>query len=208
MNEFWNEQVTEASWERLQELSKEIDFVLIGGWAAYLWTGKHKSKDIDIIVDYETLAALQNKYRLEKNERLHKYEIKLEKFDVDIYVPFFSELTLPLNVIMKDYTTKVQNIKTIKPEVLLILKQGAEIARRNSIKGIKDSIDILTLLIYAPVDLKNYIMLLKKYKLEDYKKELVAVIANFSDSDIKYLGMDFRGFKKWKKKKIEEIRRL
>ena len=123
MNEFWNELVTQASWERLQELSKEIDFVLIGGWAAYLWTGKHKSKDIDIIVDYETLAKLQQNYRLEKNERLHKYEIKLEKFDIDIYVPFFSELTLPVNDIMKDHTTKVQNIKTIKPEALLILKQ-------------------------------------------------------------------------------------
>ena len=134
MNEFWNELVTQASWERLQELSKEIDFVLIGGWAAYLWTGKHKSKDIDIIVDYETLAKLQQNYRLEKNERLHKYEIKLEKFDIDIYVPFFSELTLPVNDIMKDHTTKVQNIKTIKPEALLILKQGAEIARRNSVK--------------------------------------------------------------------------
>ena len=61
MNEFWNELVTQASWERLQELSKEIDFVLIGGWAAYLWTGKHKSKDIDIIVDYETLAEIAAK---------------------------------------------------------------------------------------------------------------------------------------------------
>lgn len=208
MNEFWNELVTQASWEKLQKLSKEIDFVLIGGWAAYLWTGKHKSKDIDIIVDYETLAKLQQNYRLEKNERLHKYEIKFEKFDIDIYVPFFSELTLPLNEVMKDHTTKVQNIKTIKPEVLLILKQGAEIARRNSIKGIKDSIDILTLLIYAPVELKNYISLLKKYKLADYKKELAGIISNFSDDDIKYLGMDFQEFKKWKRKKMEEIRQL
>jgi hypothetical protein len=31
--EFWNEVLTKASWEKLIQLSKEIDFILIGGWA-------------------------------------------------------------------------------------------------------------------------------------------------------------------------------
>ncbi len=204
--EFWNELLTKASWEKLQELAKEIDFVAIGGWAAYLWTGKHKSKDIDIIVDYETLAKLQQKYQLEKNERLRKYEIKLEKFDIDVYVPFFSELVLPTADIVKKYSTKIHGIKTVKPEALLVLKQGAEIERRNSIKGIKDSIDIVTLLVYAPINLNIYSEILKKYNLKHYKQELLHVLANFLDDDIKYLSMNFQQFKKWKRKKSEEIR--
>jgi len=49
--EFWNNTLTEKSWKILQQLKKEnFDFVLIGGWAAYLWTKLHKSKDIDIVI--------------------------------------------------------------------------------------------------------------------------------------------------------------
>ena len=43
--EFWSEVVTRASWEKMQELSKNYDFIVIGGWSAYLWTKMHKSKD-------------------------------------------------------------------------------------------------------------------------------------------------------------------
>lgn len=206
--EFWNEMLTKASWEKLQEISKEFDFVLIGGWAAYLWTGQHKSKDIDIIIDYETLAGLQGIYKLEKNERLHKYEIKFEKFDIDIYIPFFSKLALPLDEIAKKYTTKIQGITTVNAEVLLILKQGAEIDRKNSIKGIKDSIDIMTMLAYAPIEWKIYCEILKKNKMDNYKKELLRVVTEFTDENIRYLGMDFQKFKNWKKKKVVEIKEL
>lgn len=206
--EFWNEVLTQSSWEKLQRLTKEIEFVLIGGWAAYLWTGKHKSKDIDIVVDYETLTRLQQNYRLEKNERLKKYEIKLEKFDIDIYLPYFSMLALPLENIVKDQVIKIQNIKTVKAEALLILKQGAEIARRESLKGKKDSIDIVTMLCYTPIHWEVYATLLKKYKLENYRKELVHVLTHFPDAHIPYLDMNFQEFKKWKKKKIEELRGL
>ncbi len=208
MTEFWNELLTKASWEKLQEMAKEMDFVLIGGWSAYLWTGQHKSKDIDIIVDYETLAKLQQQYRLEKNERLRKYEIKLDKFDIDIYLPFFSKLALPLDEIAKNQTTKIQNIKTVKAEILLILKQGAEIDRRNSVKGIKDSIDIVTLLIHAPIDWTVYSKVLKENKMENYKKELLRVLTEFDDENIRYVGMDFQQFKNWKRKKVDELKKL
>ena len=76
VTEFWNEMMTQASWEKLQELSDEFEFVLIGGWAAYLWCGMHKSKDIDIIVDYETLPKIQERYPLTKNDRLKKYRLR------------------------------------------------------------------------------------------------------------------------------------
>jgi len=48
--EFWNSLLTEKSWEILQELRKDYNFILIGGWAVYLLTKQKKSKDIDIVI--------------------------------------------------------------------------------------------------------------------------------------------------------------
>jgi len=205
--QFWPDLLTKASWEKLIELSKEIDFILIGGWAAYLHTGLHKSKDIDIIVDYDVLKKLEQKYDLIKNNRLKKYEIKFEKFDIDIYAPYFSDLTIPIEDLMRQ-TLVIKAIKTLKPEPLLILKQGAEIDRRNSIKGEKDAIDILTLILRTTIEWKEYKKLIKKYKKERFIDELMYVINNFSDKNIYYLGINFKEFKDWKKKIIAMLKKL
>ncbi|MBI4139644.1 hypothetical protein HY483_01640, partial [Candidatus Woesearchaeota archaeon] len=68
--EFWNSDLTEKSWSILQDIQKEkFRFVLIGGWASYLWTKQHKSRDIDIIIpDYKELEILKKKYSLNKND--------------------------------------------------------------------------------------------------------------------------------------------
>ncbi|MCX6777658.1 MAG: hypothetical protein NT157_02125 [Candidatus Micrarchaeota archaeon] len=205
--EYWNEQMTRASWDKLVGISKEYDFVLIGGWAAYLWTGLHKSKDIDIVVDYDTLAKLKLAYQLQKNDRLKKYEVKADKFDIDIYVPHYSELSLPLEEVVYG-ARSVQGFRAASPEMLLILKQGAEIDRRGSVKGLKDAIDILTLLLRANVDLKEYASLVKKHGLSNYPAELSRVISTFGDRDLPYLGISFVSFKKWRKKILGEIRKL
>ncbi len=204
--EFWPELLTKASWKKLVSLKKEFKFILIGGWAAYLHTNLHKSKDIDIIVDYDNLKKIEKKYDLIKNNRLKKYEIKLEKFDIDVYVPFFSELTLPTEE-LDQYTTIINGIDTLKVEPLLILKQGAEIDRRNSIKGEKDAIDILTLILHSDIDWKEYTKLLKKYKKGHFKKELTQLINNFSDKNIDYLGINFKEFKDRKKEIIKLLNR-
>jgi len=202
VTEYWNENLTRASWKKLQELSREYDFVLIGGWAAYLWTKRNKSKDIDIIVDFETLARLRQDYSLSKNENLQKYEITTDGFDIDIYVPYYSDLVLPLADLK---TTKIQGIKTLAVEELLILKQDAEIDRRGTIKGRKDQVDIITLLIHADVDLERYKRLLKKYKIEQFKEELKEVVNSFEDKDIKYLDVGFKEFKDWKHEFLEQL---
>lgn len=207
MTEFWNELLTKASWEKLQELSKEIDFILIGGWAVFLWTGKHKSKDIDIIVDYKILSKIQEKYPLTKNDRLKKYEVKFDKFDIDIYLPFYSKLAIPVEEIEK-HSVKVQGIRTIPLEVLLILKQAAEIERRNSIKGQKDSIDILTILIFGDIDLKKYKEMLIKFDMNYYIDELVHVIKNFDTKNLRYLEMNFKKFINWKREYVAGLREL
>lgn len=203
MKEFWSELVTRASWEKLKEMSREFDFILIGGWATYLWTKAHKSKDIDIAVDYETLDWLSKKYQLTKNERLKKYEIKLAEFDIDIYLPYFSELGLPVEE-LGSYVSVVEGIKTVMPEMLLILKQSAEIERRGSTKGRKDLIDILTLLVHAPFDIKKYREILKKHRKQNLEAELKTEIKLFSEKDLDYIGMNRHSFAKWKRKFMEK----
>jgi hypothetical protein len=157
----------------------------------------HKSKDIDIAVNYDTLQSLRTKYKLQKNERMHKYEIKQDIFDIDIYLPFYSKLAIPLED-LEQLSTKIEGIRVPKTEVLLLLKQAAEIDRRNTIKGKKDSIDIMTLMLRTSVDIKKYLLLTKKYGLEQYPKELLYAIEKFSEQDIDYLGIDYVQFKKEK----------
>lgn len=168
--QYWSELLTHRSWEVLQKLSREVDFIVIGGWATYLWTNASKSKDVDIIVDFTTLEQLKKSYGLRKNDRLRKYEMKIDEIDVDIYVPHYSKLPIQVEE-LDSYVTKIENLRTVKPEALLILKQGAEMHRRDSVKGRKDQIDIIALLMH-PVDLKKYFALLKKYGKEDYVGDL------------------------------------
>jgi len=202
--EFWNSLLTEKSWNLLQEIKGKFDFILIGGWASYLWTKTHKSKDIDIIIDLKTLYKIKNEYKLIKNDRLKKYEIKFGEIDVDIYVPYYSKLSLPIEG-LKNYFTVVEGFKVVTPEILLILKQGAELDRGNFVKGQKDRIDIMTLLFYSDIDFKKYNEILKRYNL-DYLKELKRIITAFKD--VNHLNVNVKEFKKRKNKLLEEIKSL
>src|SRR3989344_4516859 len=198
--DYWNDILTEKSWQVLLKLKQDkFNFIVIGGWAAYLWTNLHKSKDIDITVkDFKDLNYLKKNYDLRKNDNLKRYEIKFNEIDLDIYAPFYSRLAIPVEDVKK-YTTKMQGFEVVKPEVLLILKQGAEKDREHSVKGEKDRVDIITLLLYSDVDFSEYFNLLKIYELEDYYEILKKIIINFKE--IKYLDLSPREFK-IKKNKI------
>lgn len=198
--EYWSTLITEKSWNVLQKISKEMDFVLIGGWAAYLWAKAHKSKDIDIVIGYKELGKLKSSYRLNKNDNLKKYEIKIDDIDIDIYLPFYSKL--PLIKSLEKYTAKVEGFKVVKPEALLVLKQAAEIARGNTEKGMKDRIDILDLLVKCQMDFSEYKKILEMEKLIDFRKRLIEIITKFTD--IKYLDLNPRQFK-LKKESIMQI---
>ncbi len=197
--EFWNSLLTEKSWKILQELKKEkFRFILIGGWATYLWTKQHKSKDIDVIIpDFKNLGLLKAKYNLIKNDHLKKYEIKIEDIDIDIYIPHYSKFAIPIeDLVFK--TAKVESFEVVQSEVLLILKQGAELDRKDSVKGQKDRIDIMTLLFYANIDFKKYNSLLNNYKINNYKVRLKEIIISFDD--FKHLNLNLNDYSKIKKK--------
>ncbi|MBI4452720.1 hypothetical protein HY637_04785 [Candidatus Woesearchaeota archaeon] len=205
MPEFWNSLLTEKSWNLLIKISKEpFKFIVIGGWAVYLWTKLHKSKDIDIaLTDIKELDYLKQKYTLKKNDNLKKYEIIFDEIDLDIYVPYFSKFPIPVEDLAA-CTAKTEGLTVLKPETLLILKQGAELERKESVNGTKDQIDIMALLFYADINIKNYFNLLKKYKLENYFQRLKSIINNFKEYS--YLELNPRQFKLKKKELMKRLK--
>lgn len=203
--EFWNSLLTEQSWKILQELQKKpFHFILIGGWAAYLWTRTHKSKDIDIIIpEFKDLEYLKQEHELKKNDHLKKYEISIGEIDVDIYLPPYSRLALQLTEIIQ-HTALLEGIEVVSPEVLLILKQGAEKEREHSVKGTKDRVDILALLLFTEIDFKKYEELLTRNHLEDFLPRLKRIILEFIE--INYLGLNPREFKLRRKALLEKLK--
>jgi radical SAM superfamily enzyme with C-terminal helix-hairpin-helix motif len=202
--EFWNDRIVDKSWNVLLALNKKYRFILIGGWASYLHTKSIKSKDIDIVIDFEILEEFKTRYDLKKNQHLKKYEIVIDEISVDIYVPYFSDLPLPVDE-LKNYTVSIEGIDVLQSSVLLILKQGAEKDRYHSVKGQKDRVDILNILINGDIDLKQYSTLLHKYGLKDYKKRLIDLVKN-AEKEFFYLGIeDLRKRKLLKKKIVERL---
>ena len=177
MPEFYHHLITDKSFKLLQELKKEFDFVLIGGWAVFLYTKALKSKDVDIIVDYGELDKLKERFEVSKNERLKKYEAKVDEIDIDIYLPHFSELGFPLEE-FKKYTQMVEGFTVLFPEILLIFKVYTLQARKESIKGKKDLIDIFSLLSKGLIDWRRYKKIIAEYNLEDINQELKDLVSS------------------------------
>ena len=201
--DYWHGILTEKSWKVLQELKGRFDFILIGGWATYLWARTHKSKDIDIIVGFPVLSKLKREYDLGKNDNLKKYEISIDEIDVDIYVPFYSELALPLEKVEHEM---IEGLKVAKLEYLLILKQAAEEERSHSEKGEKDRIDIISLLLNCDVNFKKYHALLEENGKAEYFKKLMQMVQNFMD--YKYLNLSPRELKLKKRKILEDMKKV
>lgn len=179
MPEFYHELITEKSFKILQDLNKRFKFILIGGWAIFLYSKALKSKDIDLIVDYDELEKIRQDFQLFKNERLKKYEIKTEEIDADIYLPHFSKLGFPVEEI-KNYIQSVEGFIVPLPEILLILKTVALAERKGTAKGKKDLIDIFSLLKDEKINWKKYKELIEKYKLEKTNQELKNLISSQS----------------------------
>jgi hypothetical protein len=174
---FYHDLITEKSWQILQDLRRKYKFILIGGWAVFLYTKSLKSKDIDLICDYKELEKFKREFDLSKNLRLKKYEIKIDGIDIDIYLPYFSDLGIPVEEI-SNFIQNVQNFVVVKPEILIILKQKVYQERAGSIKGEKDKIDIVSLLTLPEFDFNFYLSALKKYKLETFRDALIILLKN------------------------------
>jgi len=185
--EYWHDIAIDRSWAILQKLRSSIDFVLIGGWAVYLLTGGLKSKDIDIITQPDGLTKLRTLAGLRKNPRLRKYECTVEGISVDVYVPFYSKLAVPVEEVEREVFS-IEGFRIPRPEILLILKQQAELERKESLKGLKDRIDIVSLLINDRLDLNVYLRFLEKHHLANYRDRLTEVVRD-ARQEFGYLGI-------------------
>lgn len=134
-----------------------------------------KSKDIDIILDYPELAKLRESHDVFKNDRLKKYEIKEGDFDVDIYLPYYSELGIDVKIIEENLTAR-EGFVVPSLEVLLLLKLRAWQSRQGSVKGKKDELDILSLIILPEFNWEKYLSLVEELDLGAYNDSLISLI--------------------------------
>src|SRR3972149_1155146 len=86
MQNYYNDLVTKKSWLTLQDLRGKLDFVLIGGWAVFLYTKALKSKDIDLIVNYDQLEKLRTGFNVVQKDRIDILSLILSPdFDPNFY---------------------------------------------------------------------------------------------------------------------------
>ena len=194
--EYYQQLITEKSFQILQNFKKNSQFILIGGWAVFFYTHSLKSKDIDIIIDFAELENLKKKHEIFKNDRLKKYEIKLETTDIDVYLPFYSELGLPISTI-ESWTASLEGFIVPKIEILLILKQVAYFGRQGTQKGEKDKIDILSLLNLKTINWQFYEQLLSENNLLKLKQGLIDLLKQ--TTEVKELNLNQNQMAKLKK---------
>ena len=191
------DEVLERSWRVLGELKGFADFVLIGGWAVYLWTRKLKSRDIDVYIDQENFYKLQSDltlrgYALKRNVRLMKFEALIDDVEVDIYTPFMSKLVVPCSdVFDRKLYSMIEGFKVAVPEVLLLLKAQAAKDRWHAEKGLKDRVDIISLLKFADVKRDVLDQVLRKYDTQHMLRDAVKRAISESRIEYRFLGLAY-----------------
>lgn len=168
---YYHDLVTQKSWEELVRLTKIVPCVLIGGWAVYLYTKRLKSKDIDILIDFDALRILKSQYVMTRNDRLKKYQATRDVVEIDIYLPHYSEIGIPVENLLEK-TQKREGFTVLDPDYLLALKLYALGERGRTPKGRKDFLDILSLFISSRVDVETVRTILGRYHLDDARKNL------------------------------------
>lgn len=200
---YYHELITEQSWAELKKLHTICDFTLLGGWAVYLYTHGLKSKDIDILVDYEQLPKLQANFEFIKNDRLSKYEAIRGPVQIDIYIPHYSNLGIAVETLLA-HTQIVDGFQIISPEYLILLKIFTLSERGRSPKGRKDFLDLISLYISLkdqPFILAN--QLIHQYRLEDSLQFFAQILRE--DTSLPELNLNNHQFSMIKKSLLKII---
>jgi len=199
---YYHDIITQKSWEELKTLNKEFKFVLIGGWATYLYTRGLKSKDIDIIVNYDELGKFREKYEVVKNDRLKKYEVRKEDVQIDVYLPHYSEIGIPTDVLINN-SISLEGFRVLKKEWLICLKIYVLSIRGRTPKGEKDFLDILSLFKIEKANAEKIIEIKKKYNLE----KPFEFLSNILDERVeaKEIGLNKHQYKKLKTEIMEKL---
>jgi hypothetical protein len=199
-DEFYHALVTQKSWEELTALRKLLDFILIGGWAVYFYTKALKSKDIDIIINYDQLPLLSQHYQLFKNERLHKYEAVKGEVQIDIYLPHMAQIGVPVEEIIK-HTRPLEGFTVVDINLLFAMKIFTLLQRGRTPKGRKDFLDLIALFASGKCELTAVSLYLKKFQIENAKSLFFQLLAETTQID--ELALNAHRFSKIKKKLLE-----
>lgn len=201
--EFYHNIITAKSFELLQSVKKQYDFVLIGGWAVFLYSHALKSKDIDIIIDYPELAKLKEHYQVAKNDRLKKYEIQQGETDIDIYLPHYSALGIDIEKITQNAILR-EGFLVPELEILFMMKLFAWENRRGSVKGQKDELDIFSLAMLSEFDWLKYSRYVSTYKFGEQHNEFIALLKTARDID--ELNINEQQMAKFRKKILKDLK--
>jgi len=200
--EYYHDLITQKSWQELQLMQKELDFILLGGWAIYFYTKKLKSKDIDILVNYDQLPLIEKKYRFYKNDRLHKYEAVKDEVQIDIYLPHYSQLGIPGEILFQQFT-RISGFKLLEINYLFVLKIYTLVERGRSSKGRKDFLDLISLYLSDQIDFDKIKKIIKQYLCKD-KNEVFQQFLNEA-TDIPELNLNTHYYAKIKKEIMENL---
>jgi hypothetical protein len=205
---FWNKEKTKDSFNVLHKLAKELDFVLIGGWAVYYYTKQQESLDVDIAIQYDKLEYFR-KFGINQYENTKiKYSI-MDNIYIDIFLSEFSEkeLLVPISFILKNYEL-IDGIKVVERNVLLILKLSGYF-RSDETKVRKDVVDVISLLFYGNIDLSKIKELITKYKIEPRKSiDILLEYLDKSETLLDFIGIDKKEYSTKKKECKEKINKL
>lgn len=208
--ELWNEAAVEKSQKILFELKNKLSFVLIGGWACWLYAKTVKSKDLDFYLNFDDFYSLQGKLAemgvfVSLNKNLQKYEAKVDEIDIDIYTPQYCPLIIPCkDVFSEKWFHAREGFNVILPEALLFLKAKAEFEREQSMKGFKDRIDILSIISKAKID-KDFLSKLENRYGFRIRERILNIIRE-SSKEYEYFFPEAKNLRALKKLKMELIK--
>lgn len=200
--QYYHDLVTEMSFQELSNLRRLINFVLIGGWAVYYYTKQLKSKDIDIIVDFPALSILESKYDCNKNARLKKYEAVKKEVQIDIYVPYYSHIGIPVEDLISK-TTKTGGFTLLNIDYLFALKLYTLSERGRKPKGRKDFLDLISLVLSNKINFDEVKKILKKYSLTSGMNTFKEFLRE--TKEVRELGLNSHALARLKKKIEERI---
>ncbi|OGM24126.1 hypothetical protein A3D00_04895 [Candidatus Woesebacteria bacterium RIFCSPHIGHO2_02_FULL_38_9] len=202
---YYHDLITQKSWQVLKSLSGKFKFILIGGWATYLYTKALKSKDIDMVIGFSELEKIRTDFDVTKNDRLKKYEARREEVEIDIYVPYYSNPGIPAEEIGK-WTQSIEAIVLPKSELLILLKQHAFKNRKGTPKGRKDFLDIISLLTNADFNWDFYKKMIHEYSTIELLKELEEELR--ITFEVPELDLNRHNFSRLKKSWLQEFSKL
>lgn len=178
--QFYSEKASE-SLLILRKIAKETNFVVIGEWAVHAYIGLQRSLDVDIALDYNALDYF-SKYQIQKYSGININYVLIDSITVDLFIPEFTDKDLPFPVadILLNYVI-IDGIKIVKREWLLILKLWSYFSSDET-KINKDIIDVVSLLFYGNIDLRQVKKLITTYKLG--RRRTVDVILEYLDKGV------------------------